>query len=99
MSTLDKHAPVKSKLIRGNHKPYISKTMRKAIMRRSELASKLRKHPTEENKVAFRKQKNFCSRLYKKERKKYYDSLDTKSVTDIENGKCSMLKKTNITVN
>ena len=35
---LDKHAPLRKKLLRGaNHAPYITKTVRKAIMRRSQL--------------------------------------------------------------
>ena len=32
---LDAHAPKKSRVIRGNHKPHVTKEMRKAIMKRS----------------------------------------------------------------
>ena len=35
-----------------------------------------------ENFNKFRKQKTFCSRLYKKERKEFLDKLDIKLVTD-----------------
>ena len=31
---------------------------------------------------AYKKQKNFCSRLYKKERKRFYTNLDSKGITD-----------------
>ena len=79
---LDKHAPEKTKFVRANHKPYVTKAMRVAIMKRSELATKFRKEPTETNKKAFRKQRNFCNRLYKRERKKYYEKLDLKNLTD-----------------
>ena len=41
-SVLDKHAPLKKKLLRANEKPYVTKNMRKAIMKRSELATKYR---------------------------------------------------------
>ena len=34
---LNKHALLKRKLIRGNNKPFLTKTLRKAIMRRSAL--------------------------------------------------------------
>ena len=34
---LGKHAPVKNKTNRANHAPYITKTMRKTIMKRTEL--------------------------------------------------------------
>ena len=32
--------------------------------------------------VAYKKQKTFASRLYKRERKKYYNNLDTHNITD-----------------
>ena len=51
-------------------------------MRRSALESKYYKHSTPENNKAYRKQKTFCSKLYKKERRKYYSSLDIKKITD-----------------
>ena len=37
MDTLEKHSPLKKKIVRANHAPYITKSMRKAIMRRSAL--------------------------------------------------------------
>ena len=37
VSVLDKHAPLKSKTIIGNNKPFITKTLRKAITQRSAL--------------------------------------------------------------
>ena len=37
---LKKHAPLKKKLFRANHAPYITKTLRKTIMRRSQLETK-----------------------------------------------------------
>ena len=40
------------------------------------------KTPSNDNNKAYRKQKNFCSRLYKKERKKYYANLDIRNITD-----------------
>ena len=36
-NTLNCHAPVKTKIVRGNNKPHISKSLRKAIMVRSKL--------------------------------------------------------------
>ena len=40
LHTLDKHAQEKKKSQRANSKPYVSNTMRIAIMKRSELANK-----------------------------------------------------------
>ena len=43
--------------------------MRKAIMKRSELATKYRTRPTEENKQAFKKQKTFVTDYTRKKEK------------------------------
>ena len=66
---LSKHAPVKKKLVRANQAPYKTKALRKAIMRRSELETKYFKLKTNDTLKAYKKQKNYCSRLYKKEKK------------------------------
>ena len=63
-------------MLRANHVPYMTKALRKPIMKRSELENKYVRNKTNE------KQRNFCSKLYKKERKKYYEMLDLKNVTD-----------------
>ena len=34
LSILEEHAPLKEKLLRANHAPYVTKALRKAIMRR-----------------------------------------------------------------
>ena len=68
--------------IRANHVPYMTKSLRKAIMKRSQLESKYLRNSTVENMKIYKKQKNFCSRLYKKERKKFYSELDIKNITD-----------------
>ena len=39
-SFLDKHAAKKTKILRGNQKPYFNKNLRKQIMIRSRLRSK-----------------------------------------------------------
>ena len=39
--TLTKHAPKKAKIFRGNHKPHINKTLKKAIIKRSQLKGAL----------------------------------------------------------
>ena len=62
--------------------PYMTKPLRKAIMIRSSLKNKLYKNFTPNNSMAYKKQRNYCSRLYKKERKKYYEKLNVKKVMD-----------------
>ena len=63
LEILDNHAPIKNKTIRANHIPSMSKALRKAIMRRSNLENKYLKYRTAENKLLYRRQKNYCSRL------------------------------------
>ena len=75
---LNKHAPLKKKLLRANHAPYIAKTLRKAIMRRSQLETIYLKSKTQTNLKLYKKHKNVCSKLYKRETRKYYESLDMK---------------------
>ena len=82
LNVLNIHAPLKKKVIRANHVPYMTKSLRKAIMKRSQLESKYLRNSTVENMKIYKKQKNFCSRLYKKERKKFYSELDIKNITD-----------------
>ena len=43
ISTLDKHAPLRKKVLRANHAPYMTKTLRKGIMGRSQLQTKQKK--------------------------------------------------------
>ena len=40
MTLLNRHTPLKKKMLRANHSSYMSKTLRKAIMRRSYLDKK-----------------------------------------------------------
>ena len=70
MSLLDYHAPLRHKILRANNAPYITKKIRKTIMKRSQLENIYRKNLTEEKSLkAYKKQKNYGSRLCKKERK------------------------------
>ena len=82
IEVLNKHAPLKKKLLRANHAPYITKTLRKAIMRRSQLETKYLKTKTQTDLKLYKKHKNVCSKLYNNEGRKYYESLDMKNVLD-----------------
>ena len=82
LGLIDKHAPLKKKVVRANEVPYMTKALKKAIANRSRLENRYYKSKTDENLRTYRKQKNFCSRLFKKERKKYYTNLDVKKITD-----------------
>ena len=60
----------------------MTKTLRKSIATRTRLENQYHKNKSGESQRDYRKQKNVCSRLYKKERKNYHTSLDVKKATD-----------------
>ena len=82
LKVLNRHAPLKKKMLRANHAPYVSKALRKAIMKRSCLENVYFKKQDNHSLRAYKKQKNYCSRLYKKERKKFFNNLNPKFVSD-----------------
>ena len=53
-NTLDKHAPIKTKCLRGNDQPFMTKELRKAHMTRTRLLNKYRKNRNDENKAAYK---------------------------------------------
>ena len=84
IEVLDKHAPLKKKTLRANDAPYMTKILRKAMMKRTELATKYNKTRKIEDYHNFRKHKNYVNRLYKRERKSYFNSLAKNDVESIK---------------
>ena len=60
----------------------MTNALRKAIMRRSELETKYFKLKTNDTLTAYKKQKTYYSRLYKKERKRFLENLNLSFVVD-----------------
>ena len=82
MKILDSHAPMKERIVRANNQPFVTKKLRKAIMARSRLKNKYNKNPNVENESLYKRQRNFCVSLLRKEKKKYYNNLDLKIFDD-----------------
>ncbi len=82
LEVLNKHAPLKNKIIRGNHAPYMNTALRKAIMKRTQLQNQYYKSKNIIDLKAFKKQRNYVSRLYKRHRKSFYNNIDVKNFTD-----------------
>ena len=59
LEVLNRHAPLKKRLVRANEVPYMTKALRKAIANRSRFESQYYKNKSTENLIAYRKQKNF----------------------------------------
>ena len=62
----------------------MNKSLKKAIMKRTQLANKYHKHSNEENLKKIKKQNNFVNRLYKREKKTFYQKL---SLNDLQDNK------------
>ena len=70
LQMLNQHAPLKSKILRGNHASYISKPLRKAIMKRSYLEN-----------LYFKKRTDHSLRNYKKKEAIVADSTKKREKT------------------
>ena len=76
MDVVNKHAPLKRKYIRANHAEYMNKELSQAIMKLAKLRNTYLEHRSEENRLAYRKQRNFCVTLLRKKKKDYFNNLD-----------------------
>ena len=77
-SVLDRHAPLKRKIIRRNQGPFMTKQQSKAIINRSKLRNRYIKWPSRENFLDYKKAKNTCNNLNKSAKKSYFDKVTSK---------------------
>ena len=82
LGVLEKHATTKQRKVCANEVPYMTGALRKAIMTRSRLQNRYHKLKTDGSSQYFKRQRNFCNRLYKRERKKLYSNLNLINVAD-----------------
>ena len=75
VSVVNKHAPLKTKFIRGNHAPFMNKELSKAIMYRSKLRNIYNKKKTNEAWEAFKRQRNKCVSLKRRNIRNYFKNL------------------------
>ena len=68
LHTLDKMAPIKQKHIRGNQSPFMNKNIHKAMMTRRKLRNRILKEPTPMNRIAYKKQRNYCVSLMREKK-------------------------------
>ena len=80
LKVLDKHAPRKTNKLRANHSSDVSKALRKSIMKRLYIEKLYFKNRTENSLKNYKRQKNYCSRLYKKERKQFLNNFNASFV-------------------
>ena len=82
MELLDRHIPPKKRYIRANSAPYMNNVLNHAVMLRTRLRNKYLRNKNEASKKAYNRQRNYCVSLFRKERRKYYENLNVKCITD-----------------
>ena len=65
---LNHHAPLKQKQVRGNHAPFMTKDLSKAIINNSKAKNKYLNWPSKENFISYKRTKNKCNFLTKKQK-------------------------------
>ena len=68
LEVLQKHAPLKKKYVRANQGPFMNKILHKAVMERSRLLNKFRKSRSPLDRATYKKQRNYCVTLFRKEK-------------------------------
>ena len=66
LGIINKHAPLKKKIVRGNNAPFMNKEFQKEIYVRSRLRNKFWVEPSAKNKAAYKKQRNKCVKIRRK---------------------------------
>ena len=82
LTVLNKQAPLKTKFIRHNNNPFMTKELRKAIMKRSQLKNTYNKNHNYENWYLYQKQRNFCVNLLRKTKRNYFKNVKIQDITD-----------------
>ena len=78
---LNKHAPLKKKVLRHNNNAFMTKELRKEIMLRSKLKNKFNKERNHINWCNYKRQRNHCLSILRKTKKEYFNSLNMKQVS------------------
>ena len=75
---VEKHAPIKHKVLRGNQAPFITRDLSKQIMAiRSRPRNKFNKHKTTENWKAYKFQRNKCISMRRNNIRKHFFTLSS----------------------
>ena len=81
-SIMDRHAPFKTKMIRGNNQAHMTKELRKEIMTRSRLKNIYSKSQNLKDLNAYKIQRNYVVTMNRKQKKSFFEkpSTDKKNV-------------------
>ena len=74
LNYVNQRIPLESRYVRANKVPCMNKTISKAIMV-SRLRNKYMKNMSEENKRSHTRQKSYCVKFFRKEKKNFFVTL------------------------
>ena len=78
----ENHVPLKTRYVRANQAPFITKKLSKEIMIRTRLRNKFFKTKKETDREKYNKQRNYCVSLIRKEKNNYFSNINTRDITD-----------------
>ena len=67
-------------MVRANQREFVDKEIHKAIMIRSRLRNKFLKEKTAFSREAYNKQRNYCVKLIRESKIKYFGNLNVKTI-------------------
>ena len=77
VNIFNEHAPLKKRYLRANQAPFMNKKLSKEIMTRFRLRNKFLKTKTDANRKAYNKQRNYYVSLFRREKKSFFNNLDS----------------------
>ena len=78
----ENHVPLKTRYVRANQAPFITKKISKEIMIRTRLRNKFFKTKKETDREKYNKQRNYCVSLIRKEKNNYFSNINIRDITD-----------------
>ena len=74
LKVLNKHAPIKTKYLRANHSPFVTRELSKTVMLKSKLQNQYLKCKSEEGRVRYKIHRNLCVTLLRTQSQKITQS-------------------------
>ena len=80
LNLLSSQAPFKKRMVQANQRVFMNEEIHKAIMIRSRLRNKFLKEKTAFGREAYNKQRNYCVKLKRENKIKYFGNLNVNNI-------------------
>ena len=82
LNALNIYVSLKMKMLRFSDSAFMTKKLRKEIMKRSKLKNNFNKNKNHENWCKYKTQGKYCVNLLRKSKKQYFSNINISDVTD-----------------